>query len=466
MGGLSKKAKQFELTAAESKLPHIILDGGALLFKGLRLTHGQEQDEMLTARAIVKAYNLMGYQAVGVSKYDLTAGLDFLRQISGQSKFSWLSANLVSKRDRRPVFKSEILLTVNNLKIGVTALTGPTAGQQLKDQALLLPWQDSLPAVIKDLKSKSDMIILLSSLPSPANKEIARRYRNINILIQAAQGGTNIYPQPIVNTLICQTTRQGKTIGIMDINWQKSQRWGIDRAGLLRKDLNSLDRLDWRLAKYNEPEKELKNFPAKLQIWRRLQGRRNKIQAEINRLRADIKDRRQNNPPSTFKNHFIAMETSLPDDPRISRIVRSLNKEINRLGQIKAGKIKTATENKYIGWRRCGECHKAELESWQRTRHARAYETLVKKNRQYNLDCLFCHVTGIDRRHKAAALGVSADLREVGCESCHGPGRAHAARPEKNKMRQQPTEKICLNCHTPAHDSSFNYDTYIKQVQH
>ncbi len=466
MGGLSKKAKQFELTAAESKLPHIILDGGALLFKNLRLTHGQEQGEMLTAQAIVKSYNLMGYQAVGVSKYDLTAGLDFLRQISRESKFSWLSANLVSRKDQRPVFQSELLLTAANLKIGVTALTGPAAGKLLtiKDQALLLPWQDSLPAVIKDLKSKSDMIILLSSLPPLANKEIAHRYRNINILIQSGQSGTNIYPKPLINTLICQTTRQGKAIGIMDINWQKSRKWGIDRAGLLHRDLNALDRLNWRLAKYNEPEKELKNFPAKLQIWRHLLGQRNKLQAEIGRLKTDIKDRRQNNPPSTFKNHFIAMETNLPNDPQISRIVRNLNKEINRLGRIRAGEIKATAKNNYIGWRRCGKCHKAELGSWQRTRHAKAYETLVKKNRQYNLDCLFCHVTGIDHQHKLAALSLSADLREVGCESCHGPGRAHAANPQKNKLISRPLEKICLSCHTKAHDPNFKYGTDIKQA--
>ncbi len=466
MGGLSKKAKQFELTAAESKLPHIILDGGALLFKDLRLTQGQEQDEMLTARAIVKAYNLMGYQAVGISKYDLTAGLDFLRQISRKSKFSWLSANLVNSKDHRPIFQSKILLPIENLKIGVTALTGPAADKLLttKDQALLLPWQDSLPAVIKDLKGRSDIIILLSSLPPPTNKEIARRYQNINILIQAAQTGTNTYPQPLANTLICQTTKQGKYIGIMDINWQKSQKWGVDKAGLLRQDLNALDRLNWRLSKYNEPEKELKNFPAKLQIWRHLLGQRNKLQAEIDRLKTDIKAGRLNNQPSTFKNHFIAMTTDLPDDQGISLIVRNLNKEINRLGRIKAREIKVIKNNNYIGWQRCGKCHRAEVKSWKRTRHARAYETLVEKNRQYNLDCLFCHVTGIDHRHKSAALSVSADLREVGCESCHGPGRAHAANPQKNKLIYRPGEKTCLSCHTKAHDPDFKYETDIKRT--
>ncbi len=465
MGGLSKKAKQFELAAAESKLPHIILDGGALLFKKLRLTHGQEQDEMLTAQAIVKTYNLMGYQAVGISKYDLAAGLDFLRQISRESKFSWLSANLVSSKDHHPLFRSKILLSIDNLKIGVTALTGPAAGKLLttKDQALLLPWQDSLPAVIKDLKSRSDIIILLSSLPPPANKEIARRYKNVNILIQAAQTGTNIYPQPLANTLICQTTKQGKYIGIMDINWQKSQKWGIDKAGLLRRDVNALDRLNWRLAKYNEPEKELKNRPAKLQIWRHLTGRINRLQAEINRLKTDIEAGGIKNQPSTFKNHFTAMTTDLPDDRQISLIVGNLNREINRLGKIKAGEIK-AVKNNYIGWQRCGKCNRAEVKSWQRTKHARAYETLVEKNRQYNLDCLFCHVTGIDRQHKSTALSVSTELREVGCESCHGPGRAHAANPQKNKLISHPPGKTCLSCHTRDHDPDFKYETDIKRT--
>ena len=98
LGGLPKKAFQFETIAEkEGALPRLTLDAGNLLFKHDHIAPGQKEEAEMTAAAIVKAYNLMGYDAVGIGSRDLIAGLPPLLSLQHKAKFAWLSANLVAK---------------------------------------------------------------------------------------------------------------------------------------------------------------------------------------------------------------------------------------------------------------------------------------------------------------------------------------------------------------------------------
>ena len=56
--------------------------------------------------------------------------------------------------------------------------------------------------------------------------------------------------------------------------------------------------------------------------------------------------------------------------------------------------------------------------------------------------CAGCHVTGMDAE--------SQTFREfsVGCESCHGPGAAHAADPENIKPFKEADTQVCGACHS------------------
>ncbi len=468
MGGLSKKAFEYTKTNRRRNLPHIILDGGALLFKGLALTHGQEEQERLTATTIANSYSLMGYNAVGVSRYDLTAGLDFLVKLSQDVKFYWLSANLVKRSTTQPLLKGYITISINKTKIGILGLTDPKANSMLSDNddATILPWNKVLASTLAKLKSTTDMIILLSSLPPAENRKIAQQYKDIHLILQSGQQYGNITPTPLNNTLICQTTKQGKYIGSMDINWRHSKQWGKDQTSILKKQQNALGRLNWQINKYKkhgDPFVSLKDDPNKLRIYNKLLKRQKDIQQNISQLSQALNTSRGKAEPSTFNNRFIAMEASLPDEQIIKELVDTLNKKINMMGQARA-RINKNLHTKYSGWRTCGKCHPKKLTAWQKTRHAKAYETLVNKNRQFNIDCLFCHVSGISRKNAADALSIGIDLREVGCEACHGPGKKHTQNPKQYTLTARPTSALCLTCHTQAHDDSFDYERDSKLI--
>jgi hypothetical protein len=57
-------------------------------------------------------------------------------------------------------------------------------------------------------------------------------------------------------------------------------------------------------------------------------------------------------------------------------------------------------------------------------------------------------------------------LRDVGCESCHGPGSAHltAANKRTSIARKVPVP-VCLGCHTPDQtNDGFDYATFLSAI--
>jgi hypothetical protein len=85
----------------------------------------------------------------------------------------------------------------------------------------------------------------------------------------------------------------------------------------------------------------------------------------------------------------------------------------------------------FVGSEACNECHKAEFKKWEDSPHARAYQSLVNaKNpslRQFDPDCVRCHVTGWDYKTGFTSAAKSGHLLNNGCENCHGPAGLHVA---------------------------------------
>lgn len=91
----------------------------------------------------------------------------------------------------------------------------------------------------------------------------------------------------------------------------------------------------------------------------------------------------------------------------------------------------------YEGRKKCGSCHRSQLDSWEKTAHAKAMDSLAPKvkveakkkakldpNKDYrqDADCVGCHSTGFNLEGGYDPKEPSKYLRGVGCESCHGPG--------------------------------------------
>jgi hypothetical protein len=170
----------------------------------------------------------------------------------------------------------------------------------------------------------------------------------------------------------------------------------------------------------------------------------------------------------------------------------------------------------YVGAAACAKCHAAEYAKWGTTKHSHAYEALEKvasrpSLRQFDGECLVCHTTGMKYQSGFKDAVKTPELKNNGCENCHGPGSAHAAKPNDKGLlaslspwRTKPTDKLpdpatmaaigkvkeidrgplvakltasqrevidkvyglCRTCHDPENDPKFDLYEYMPKVYH
>ena len=117
----------------------------------------------------------------------------------------------------------------------------------------------------------------------------------------------------------------------------------------------------------------------------------------------------------------------------------------------------------YSGSNACGICHESEHETWQFTAHATAYDTLIKHGEASNAECIGCHVVGYQKAGGFVSSRETADLEDVGCESCHGRGGPHLS---PDFVPAGEFGAACASCHDPKHSLGFEYESFLPRISH
>jgi len=129
----------------------------------------------------------------------------------------------------------------------------------------------------------------------------------------------------------------------------------------------------------------------------------------------------------------------------------------------------------YVGSAACQSCHANEHKLWAASPHAHALATLAKSGDQKKADCQRCHTTGFGEPSGFPHGGAA--LENVGCESCHGPGKRHVEDAGKtggtilrltDKCDDCVILQICGSCHDDANDEGFEFELEEKlhKIQH
>jgi hypothetical protein len=177
-------------------------------------------------------------------------------------------------------------------------------------------------------------------------------------------------------------------------------------------------------------------------------------------------------PPGTnsFTYAFVPMSPQLPKDPAVQAVVDGYNQEVQTrnfaYAQAHPKQCPQAGpgDSSFVGDEKCAECHQEAYDFWKTTPHANAYEKLVKRNRQYDVTCIGCHVTGFEKPGGACDIAQTAGRQNVQCEACHGPGSLHSAEGEPKLIARDTSAKLCKTCHDPENSPHFNFTTYRPQI--
>ncbi|MCL2346847.1 MAG: hypothetical protein FWC50_01160 [Planctomycetaceae bacterium] len=172
---------------------------------------------------------------------------------------------------------------------------------------------------------------------------------------------------------------------------------------------------------------------------------------------------------------IIELDGRFADDPAQLENVRKFYAELKRHDLSphdtpfveQHGSLSGSDSSEFIaGSNACQACHEEEYRVWEKSSHAGAWQSLAKRETQYDPDCQRCHVTGYGQSGGFKTVALSSDRFGVGCESCHGGAAEHC---QKTSVRTFPAERAkeqCLHCHDRENSPHFDADAYWEKIRH
>jgi hypothetical protein len=182
----------------------------------------------------------------------------------------------------------------------------------------------------------------------------------------------------------------------------------------------------------------------------------------------------------------LEVSTDVPAEPRVAQLIAEYKKELEKRRAAEEPRA-AAPRLMFAGAHTCKSCHESQYEHWEKTPHARAFQTLVAKDKQTSSDCLKCHVTGYLTDNGFRSQSETPLMANVQCEVCHGPAYRHTIEerlraqraaqasvvktpPAETPRHFLPTKAVaadlCTKCHDAKQDPKFNYEQDVKLISH
>jgi len=452
LGDIARTAAVIE--KARKERPTALLDGGSTLYPELPVPPAKSAQDELTADLVAKLLPELGLAASGLGRFDLGAGAAGVR-------FPRQAANVTAGA---PVEAPKIV-AVGGVKVGVfgivdpASVSGVTAGDATAAARAALPTLRGQGAQI---------VVALAQLARPAARKLAREVPGIDFILIGQDAPDQAPPgaEAVGTTFLVTPANRGQVLARLDLH--------VDAAPGPLTDALGPDRA---VAEGKKLDERIAQLAKDLAGWEKDP---NAEKAFVERNRADLeamKKERQAlaaNPlraPATgswFVLRQVAIKKGLACDPAVVARKQKLDEAVGAANRAAAKDEKPPAPAPghagYAGTDDCADCHKEAVAFWKKTPHAKAGETLTAVGKQWNRDCIGCHVTGW-AEPGGATLADNEKLREVQCEVCHGPGSLHVDAPKKNPLARAPAPDLCASrCHTKEHSDTFVLDAYLRDV--
>jgi len=449
-----------------------VLSAGPLFFMDMELAAERRTQEIRKAETLaasLKSLNLLGF-APGRNEW--AGGIDALKRATGASGGALLAAN-VQAPDVAPV--KWTVKEVGSVKLGVVGVAAPDKAKVTLEGVTSSPASDAVKLAIAALKKDgAQAIVAVAAVGRGEAKRIADLNPELLAILVGSPGGggdANTQAPPaerIGDVLIAETGNHLQTVGVLDLYL----RAGAGGGGLVKfADGTGIE----RTRKREELTKRIDELRARVATWETDKSVDRKDvdarKADIAKLEAEQATLDKAPPPATGSYYRYAMREirdNLGADDRVRAQMLAYYKQVNDANKLEFAERKPKAAPKgeagYVGIDICTSCHEEARKVWDKTAHAHAYPTLSTQFKEFNLDCVSCHVTGYDRPGGSTVTHVE-DLQNVQCEVCHGPGSLHSAKPTSVKVPVvKPGTDGCLSCHHPPHVHTFDAKAKMAEI--
>lgn len=125
----------------------------------------------------------------------------------------------------------------------------------------------------------------------------------------------------------------------------------------------------------------------------------------------------------------------------------------------------------FVGSKACSQCHEeqyATFNKYSKKAHSwRSIAVMQPKLKPNELkECFECHTTGYGKPGGFVSEQATPDLAQVGCETCHGPGSAHAESGDPKLIRRKPELATCQACHNSQRIEDFGFKPLVYSGAH
>ncbi len=122
--------------------------------------------------------------------------------------------------------------------------------------------------------------------------------------------------------------------------------------------------------------------------------------------------------------------------------------------------------NKYVGSEACKSCHAEEYGSfYKHSKKVRSYESIAMMKKELTdselQGCYKCHTTGYGEPGGFRSEQETPQLKNAGCETCHGPGGTHVETGDKGDIKGKLGAADCDRCHSSERVAAFKYKPLI-----
>lgn len=460
LGDLARTAQL--IAEARSQGPVLVFDGGSTLYTQVKVSDTSHSQEQMKSALIEKTLvEVLRVDAIGLGPYDLGEGVAKVRPARQ-------AANLPS--DSGIALAAPKVLDAGGMKVGVFGLVSPTAlsshGLKASDP------QVAAKKAVADFKNKgAEVIVLLAQMTQAEAKALVQAVPGMDFVLVSQN-----LPEPadvrdaamqVGTTWLFSPANRGQVISRLRLTRREAGSFadavGEVRAGFeITRTETEIAALDINLAKWSKDPTADKAFVAAKQ----------KEREELATQKLALKNSPLQAPASG--NYFtlaqIRISKELDCQPEIVAAKKEYDKTAGE-ANVKAGAdIKPEAvakgEASYVGMEECEDCHQDAVDFWQKTHHAKAWQTLEKAGKEFDFDCIACHTTGFNKPG-GSNIGFNSGLRNIQCEQCHGPGSIHVDAELSDKastIRRDPPSTVCLECHTEEHSDTFEFDAYLRDI--
>lgn len=431
----------------------LLVSAGPLFFMDPEIDPRKKAQEIWKAEALAASLRDLQLSGWAPGANDFAAGSVELKELAKGAGASVLAGNLTGLDFTEP-FR---IVDVGGYKVGLIGISVPKTPAGLPPSVVVSDPRKALVQSAEQLKRQGAQIqIALVALPRGQALRLAELGTGVDLMVVGKsfdRGEANdepILPVLVGQTLVVQPPNHLQALAVLDLYVKKDSFEFKDGSGIKQQ------------AERGRLERRRDELRKRIEQWRKNGAKREDLEArrrDLEKVETTLAELVAPKPPaenSFFRYELLEVRESVGADAQAAQRLKEYYKRVNEHNRVAFRDQKPAPvgpgQSSYVGAGSCEGCHAEAVQFWRSTPHFKAYLTLEQQDKQFNLDCVGCHVTGYDKPGGSTVTYVEG-LSGVQCEVCHGPGSLHIADPaDAERIAQAPARSLCAGaCHHPPH---------------